>query len=312
MQISTSYLFDRATAQMGALQSDLAKSQAQITSAKQVLNPSDAPDQAAAIARLKSVIGRQDSYVKAVEAVQARLQVEDSTLSSASDVLMRIKELGVQANNSTLSSSNRQALGAELQGLRDQLFSLANSRDGNGNFIFSGSRVSQAAFATNGDGEVIYQGDQTQMNVAVGEQRSLAMNRPGTSAFVRVVRSSVDEETDTVTNTGISFFQSLDDMIAAVKSSDSVGMQLSLDETDSLLQGVLLAQATVGTSLKVLEQQGNVLQDTTLTLKTALSNLEDLDYASAITQMNKLMLSLEAAQSSFAKISQLSLFNYLR
>ncbi len=308
MQISTSYLFDRATAQMGALQSDLAKSQAQITSAKQMLKPSDAPDQAAAIARLKSVIGRQDSYGKAVEAVQARLQVEDATLSSASDVLMRIKELGVQANNSTLSSSNRQTLGTELQGLRDQLLSLANSRDGNGNFIFSGSRVSQAAFAINGT----YLGDQTQMNVAVGDQRSVAINRPGSNAFVRVVRSSVDEETNTVTNTGISFFQSLDDMIAAVKSSDSDDMQRSLGETDSLLQGVLLAQASVGTNLNVLEQQGNVLQDTMLTLKTALSNLEDLDYVSAITQMNKLMLSLEAAQSSFAKISQLSLFNYLR
>jgi flagellar hook-associated protein 3 FlgL len=306
MQISTSYLFDRASAQMGTLQSDLAKSQAQIASHKQVLNPSDAPDQAAAIARLKSVIGRQDSYGKAIDAVQARLQTEDSTLKSASDVLVRIKELGVQANNSTLSSSNRQALGTELKGLRDQLLSLANSRDVNGNFIFSGSRVSQAAFAANSTGQVIYNGDQTQMNVAVGEQRSVAMNRPGSNAFVRVVRS------DGGTDTGISFFQSLDDMIAAVNSSNSAGMQRSLGETDSLLQGVLLAQANVGTSLKVLEQQGNVLQDTTLTLKSALSNLEDLDYASAIAQMNKQMLSLEAAQSSFAKISQLSLFNYLR
>jgi len=153
---------------------------------------------------------------------------------------------------------------------------------------------------------VIYQGDQTQMNVVVGEQRSVAMNRPGTNAFVRVVRSEGGADT------GISFFKSLDDMIDAVNSSNRTGMQRSLGETDSLLQGVLLAQASVGTSLKALEQQGNVLQDTTLTLKSALSNLEDLDYAYAITQMNKQMLSLEAAQSSFAKISQLSLFSYLR
>ncbi len=49
-----------------------------------------------------------------------------------------------------------------------------------------------------------------------------------------------------------------------------------------------------------------------LTLKTTLSNIEDLDYATAITQMNKQMLALEAAQSSFAKISKLSLFDYIR
>jgi len=37
-----------------------------------------------------------------------------------------------------------------------------------------------------------------------------------------------------------------------------------------------------------------------------------LDYASAITKMNQQMLSLEAAQSSFSKISQLTLFNFLK
>jgi flagellar hook-associated protein 3 FlgL len=37
-----------------------------------------------------------------------------------------------------------------------------------------------------------------------------------------------------------------------------------------------------------------------------------VDYTEAITKMNKEMLALEAAQSSFAKISQLNLFSYLR
>ena len=55
MQISTNQLFDRATSQLSNLQSDLAVSQAKIAAQKQVLNPSDAPDQAAAIARFKSV-----------------------------------------------------------------------------------------------------------------------------------------------------------------------------------------------------------------------------------------------------------------
>ena len=47
-------------------------------------------------------------------------------------------------------------------------------------------------------------------------------------------------------------------------------------------------------------------------LRLTLSDVQDLDYAKAIAMMNKQMLSLEAAQSSFAKVSQLSLFQYLR
>lgn len=81
---------------------------------------------------------------------------------------------------------------------------------------------------------------------------------------------------------------------------------------DTLLQGLSLAQATVGSDLKVIDQQTTVIESTVLNLKTTLSNVEDLDYASAITKMNQQMLSLEAAQSSFAKMSQLNLFNYLK
>jgi flagellar hook-associated protein 3 FlgL len=75
--------------------------------------------------------------------------------------------------------------------------------------------------------------------------------------------------------------------------------------------GVVLAQADSGTSMKVVEHQGINLDDTKITLKTALSKVEDLDMATAITQMQKQMVSLEAAQASFAKISQLSLFKYI-
>ena len=85
-----------------------------------------------------------------------------------------------------------------------------------------------------------------------------------------------------------------------------------MGEVDSLTNGVVLARADVGSNLNVLDQQNSILTDTKLTLKTALSSSEDLDYASAITKMNVQMTALQAAQSSFAKISQLSLFNYLK
>jgi flagellar hook-associated protein 3 FlgL len=54
------------------------------------------------------------------------------------------------------------------------------------------------------------------------------------------------------------------------------------------------------------------LADTKLRYQELLSNAEDLDYATAVTKLSAQMLSLEAAQASFAKISQLNLFNYLR
>ena len=79
----------------------------------------------------------------------------------------------------------------------------------------------------------------------------------------------------------------------------------------ALQQGIIDANAQVGTDMNVVDSQNSVLDEVTLRLKITKSDAEDLDYTSAITKMNKDQLALEAAQSSFAKISQLSLFKYM-
>jgi flagellar hook-associated protein 3 FlgL len=307
MQISTNQLFDRASSQLSTIQNDLAKSQAQIAAQKQVLSPSDAPDQAAAIARFKSVLSRQNSYVTSLDDLNSRLTIQGSTLDSANNALIRIKELAIQANNGTNDANNLKVLADEMKAMRDQLLSLANSSDTNGKFIFSGSRMNTPPFAPNAQGQITYQGDQTRMLQAIGDQRTMTMNQPGSQTFVRVVRTAVDGS-----SVGVGFFQALDDLIAGVTSSNSSAMQRGMSEVDELHRGVVQAEAQTGTDLQVVEQQHALIQDTQLTLKSALSNIEDLDYASSITQMKKQMMALEAAQSSFAKITQLSLFSYLR
>jgi len=307
MKISTHLLFDRASAQMSNVQTNLTQTQAQLAQGKQIINASDSPNQAATIQRLKSILSKQDSYQSSLNTIKARLQGEDTTLKSVTDLLVRAKEIAVQGANDTLSSSDRKSLGTELQALRDQLLSLANTRDSNGNYLFSGSRVKQPAFVETANGSPVYMGDQTHMNVRVGEQQSIPINRTGTDAFVPIARANDQGQV-----TGVGFFESLDNLISGLKTSNGNDIRRGAGEMDNLQQGVSLAQAQIGTNLNVVDQQTSVLEDTTLNLKTTLSSIEDLDYASAITKMNQQMLSLEAAQSSFAKVSQLNLFNYLK
>jgi flagellar hook-associated protein 3 FlgL len=304
MKISTQLLFDRASEQMSAVQNKLAQSQAQLAQGKQVLKPSDAPDQAAVVQRLKSVLSRQTSYQSSLATLQSRLQSEDTTLKSASSLLIRAKEIAVQAANDTLSPVNRRALGSELQAVRDQLLSLANSTDSNGNYLFAGSRLSNPAFSGPAGQSPSYQGDQTRMTIMVGEQRSIPINRTGSDAFVSLTRTGSTQATG--------FFKVMDDLVSGINNSDGTAMQRGVGEMTDLLNGMTLAHADVGTDMNVVDQQTTVVEDTILNLKTTISSVEDLDYASAITKMNQQMLSLEAAQSSFSKISQLNLFNYLK
>ncbi len=292
---------------MSNVQNNLTQTQAQLAQGKQIINASDAPNQAASIQRLKSILNKQDSYKSSLDTIKARLEGEDITLQSASDLLVRAKEVAVQGANDTLNSTDRKALGTEMQALRDQLLSLANTKDSNGNYIFSGSRVKQPAFVETANGSPVYMGDQTRMNVRVGDQRSIPVNRTGTDAFVPIQRTDTDGKV-----TGIGFFQSLDNLISSLNSSNSAEIRRGVGELDTMQLGVSLARAQIGTNLNVVDQQTSVLEDTTLNLKTTLSSIEDLDYASAITKMNQQMMSLEAAQASFAKVSQLNLFNYIK
>jgi flagellar hook-associated protein 3 FlgL len=307
MKISTTYLYDRAVAQMTTSQSNLAKSQAQLASGKNVLQPSDAPEEAVSIQRLKSVIARQASFEQAIQTTENRLKTEETALDGVSNVLTRLKELAIQAANDTYGPKDREIIAIEMQGLQEDLLSFANTRDSNGAYLFSGSRVFTPPFERQPDGEVVYQGDETINLVEVGDQRQLRANRTGTQVFDRVVRTNPDG-----TQSGVSFFQSVQDLVNAVRSSDRDLMNRGLGELNDLSDGVSLAIARVGSDMNVVTGQRAVLEETRLQLQLVLSEAEDLDYTEAVTKMQKQMLALEASQASFAQISRLSLFEYIR
>jgi len=306
MKISTTLYFDRANQQLGDVQGELAKTQEQLSTGKQIVKPSDSPDKASLVTRLESELSRQASYQNTLKSVNTRLQTEETALKNTSDVMTRMKELAIQAASDNLSPADRQSLALEISSLKDQVLSLANTQDTNGNYLFSGSRVGFPAFGKDAKGQVVYQGDESRMKVAVGDNRRMNLNMPGSDAFVKVIRD--DGKGNKV---GVGFFQAIDDLANAVKNSDHINMQRGIAEIDTLQQGVSDATAQIGTDMNVVDMQNSVLDEVTLRLKTTKSDAEDLDYTSAITKMNKDQLALEAAQSSFAKISQLSLFKYM-
>lgn len=303
MKISTSFLFDRATERMSTIQNKLATTQGQLAVSKQILSPSDAPDQAAAIQRLKGEVERQDSHVRTLDVAMRRYGAEETALKSSNDLIIRLKELGIQAATDTLGLDDRKAISVEMKSLRDQLLSLGNSRDDSGNYLFSGTRVNTPSFAEDSVGNVVYQGDQTQTRIPAGVERTVQFTRAGTDVYSRVVRSDGES---------VGFFAAVDQMILAVDSSQTDGIQQGVSDLTQIHNNLTLSLAQTGSDQTVVQSQLDVMAETTLRLKSTLSEIEDLDYASAVTRMNKEVMALEAAMGSFAKISGLSLFNYIQ
>jgi flagellar hook-associated protein 3 FlgL len=288
---------------MSNIQNRLATTQAQMAESKQILSPSDAPDQAAAIQRLKGEVQRQDSHMRTLDVAMRRYTAEETALSASNDILTRMKELGLQAANDTLAPDDRKGVAVELKALRNQLLSLGNTRDDSGNYLFSGTRVNTPAFAEDDSGQVVYQGDQTQTRIPAGEERTVQFTRAGTDVFSRVVRDSGES---------VGFFNALDNMIEGVEGSQTDDITQGISDLNQMHSNLTLSQVQNGSDQTVVQSQLDVLDETSLRFKSTLSEIEDLDYAAAVTRMNKEMMALEAAMGSFSKISGLSLFDYIR
>ena len=307
MQMSTNLKFDRAIAQMGVTQDRLAKTQMQLTTAKKINKASDAPDQAVQVTRLKSAITRQENYVSTINQIKDKMSQQETTVDNASTILVRLKELTVQAANDSYGATDRKSIAIEVGQLRDQLLSLANTQDIDGNYIFSGTRVGKPAFDTDENGKLVYTGDQTVSVTGIADQTTVDTNRSGTHPFDKIVRFGDDRKP-----IAVGFFQVIDDLSAALMSNNGANIRRAVGEVETVQQGLSDSLASIGASVNKLDNQVSLAEENMLRMKSTLSQAEDTDFAETITKMNKDMLALEAAQSSFAKISQLNLFDYIR
>jgi len=307
MRISTAQMFEKAVAQMTAQQAEVTDLQAKLAIGKKLVKPSDDPEQSGLIQRMHSAIERQQVYQKSLDKIDDRLAAEETSLRSGEKLLQRIRELAVRATNGALTASDRQIIAQEVTALRDQFIALANTQDLSGNYLFSGSMVTTPAFAADSTGQITYGGDDNFISLNVSEQRSLAINRPGDQVFSSVLRTAADG-----VDQRVGFFAVLDDFIGALQADDGGGIERAISEVSQLSESLAMALADVGSRMEVVASQTAVLEDTELRYQMLLSDAEDLDYASAVTKLSSEIMSLEAAQSSFIKIAQLSLFNFLR
>ena len=110
----------------------------------------------------------------------------------------------------------------------------------------------------------------------------------------------------------VEFFEALYSVVDRMRLGTQDEIQNTIDYLDQMIDQSTLGLADIGVERGAIDAEIELNQDLRATLKASLSSEEDLDYATAITELQAKMMALEAAQSSFAKISNLSVFNFLR
>ena len=183
MTISTALLFDRSVQLMTKQQGDLASIQERVATGKELVRPSDSPELAVNISRIKSTIGQLDAYKNSLNSVNDRLRIEESYLGGAKDVLIKMKQLTLQGSNGTMTGRDREVIALEIDELTSEMKNLANGIDANGNFLFGGSRVATEPYAEDETGIIRYQGDNYRSNIDYTSNRRSSIGRNGLDVF---------------------------------------------------------------------------------------------------------------------------------
>lgn len=304
MRISTNTLFQSGINKISDLQSDQSRLQQQISTGKRILSPADDPVASARALQIQQALATNSQYSNNRIIAQNQLGLVDNTLGSVSDLILSVQSTMVSAGNGTYSNAERSYMASELRGTLDQLIGLANTKDGAGHYLFAGAKNDAPAFVKTATG-ASYQGDNNQLLLQVSSSRQMAISDTGQNLFLGnatdVFKTLTDLANllDTPVNT------------AADRTALQAGLATADTNMNQILDNVLNSRAVAGTRLKELDGIEQAGQDTNLQLTQTLSGLQDLDYAQAVSDLNKQQTILSAAQQSFVKTTGLSLFNFI-
>ena len=141
MRVSTNSLYLNNVSNMLGKQSALNKVQEQLSTLRKVNRPSDDPVAASQILDQTQAKDRIEQFNQNAKAAESSLALSGTSLQAAGDVLQTVRQMAIQAGNTTLTNEDRKMLNSELEGLYKQMLGYANTLDGNGKALFAGRPV---------------------------------------------------------------------------------------------------------------------------------------------------------------------------
>ncbi|SDC20547.1 flagellar hook-associated protein 3 FlgL [Massilia sp. PDC64] len=182
LRISTNAIYQAGTTQINTLQSQMAKTQMQLSTNKRMLTAADDPIGSAKALELTQSQSMNTQFGTNRTNAKSSLSLVDKTLTDVSGQIQDIQALIVTAGNAGYTQSDRAALATELEGRMADLLGSANTTDGTGTYLFSGYKTTTQPFTQTPTGAT-YQGDQGQRMLQVGSARKMPISESGSAIF---------------------------------------------------------------------------------------------------------------------------------
>jgi flagellar hook-associated protein 3 FlgL len=269
------------------------KIQEQLSSGKQINRPSDSPTGTVTAMQLRGDVRIAQQYSRNAGDAMGWLNTIDSTLTSASTLVNRARDLTLQGLSSgSNDAQSNSALAAEIDQIKTSLIGYANTQY-LGRPVFGGTTTGEVAY--DGDGNFV--GDAGQTTRTVGQNSKVRVDTNGTEAF----------------GTGdTQLFSVLQEIADGIRSGDSAALNTSLGKLDTAGDVMKNSLSDVGARYNRIDQMKQSAQDRLLSVTSQLSDVEDVDLPKTIMDMQLQQSAYQAALAAAAKVIQPSLIDFLR
>ena len=274
-------------------QSKLAELQEKATTLDKISRPSDDPTATGQALQTRARLAATAQYGRNIEDGGRWLTAADSALGNANNVLNKIRDLTVQAGNGTLNKTAKDAIAIQLDGLNQDLLSIANTKH-LGRNVFAGSSDAATAFGP---------ADPSAFN---GAANSSVERRISGDQTIRV-----DADGAKIFGEGpTSVFRLVSDMANALRSGADISAKLT--DVDTVLSNVISGRAEIGTQQVRLERAGTVNTDLEANLDAQKMGIEKLDLGSVIMDLKLQETNYQVALAATARVLQPTLMDFLR
>lgn len=271
-----------------AAQNRVERLREQVTTGKQVNRPSDSPVGAVSAMEIRSDLATRNRYTRSAADGLARLGTAENALGSAGTVLNQVRGLVLQGMSAPAAGdpAARAAIAAEVSALRDSLLSIANTGY-LGRPVFGGTTAGEQAFDASG----AYVGD--------------------TGQVLRRVADGVQVRVDVPATVFGPVFAVLDSVVSGLHT-DPTTLSGDLDRLDSVSRSLRTELAAVGTRYSQLTAASDAADSQSVALTSRLSDIEDVDLAKAVIDLQTQNAGYQAALAATARVVQHSLMDFLR
>jgi flagellar hook-associated protein 3 FlgL len=296
------YFVTNLVGSLDQVQSTQQRLTAELSSGVRVSSLSQDPVAAGENVQLLSQIQQDDSFTQSSSLVQGQLNVADSVLGSVVSQLTSAISLATGASNGTMNANNLKTISAQIDGIRSEVLSLANTSY-QGQYIFAGSQTSSTPFVMStatSPATTVYTGDQNVNSIQTPNGQSIQLNVPGDQIFAGSGVNNV--------------FAALNNLVADFASGTSSSTAVADTQAlNSALNYVSQQRVVIDNSLSRLTAASDAVNSEKTQLTVTQTNLMQADVASVATHLSLAETQQTALESVIAQLgsSTQSLFSKL-